>query len=180
MAVLITLPLLVSMLGSAPQPLRDPCELGIVVSEEAEHLNGGSSYRLNEGPYCKSPLRIAHDDHAARYGGTFYMAPNGIHHVEFRYSEQCGAQAVLYNAYTQEVNAAQQLQGMVRVMPDDDTAVVRQRFLQPSAQGVVLGADVGPVKRPFEMSFVLQFPYRLGPDTFNVYVPKLDRQSEQP
>jgi hypothetical protein len=170
--VTLLLPLLLARLGTAPQPLRDPCELDIVVSDEAERLNGGAHYLLNDGPYCKSPLRIAHDDHAARYGGTFYMAPNGVHHVEFRYTERCGAQVVLYNAYTQELHAADQLVGLVRVMPDDESDRVRDYFLQPSARGVVLGADIGPVKRPFELQFLLQFPFRPEPDRFNVFVGK--------
>ncbi len=173
--VLLTLPLLIAQLGDAPQPLRDPCELGIVVTEEAELLNGGSRYHINDGPYCKSPLRIAHDDHDARYGGTFYMAPNGIHHVEFRHSERCGAQVVLYNAYTQEVRAVDQLVGLVRVMPDDETDRVREYFLQPSAGGIVLGADIGSVRRPFELEFLLQFPLRPEPDRFNVFVAKQDQ-----
>ncbi len=172
MGGLIALPLAVSYLGEEPTLIRDPCEHGIVVEENAELLNGGSRYRLEGGPYCKSPLRIAHDDHDSRYGGTFFMARNGVHHVEFIYSEQCGAQVVLYNAYTQEVHAAEQIQGMVKMIPDDESQPERLRFLSPSKQGILLGADIGRVQRPFEMEFQLQFPYRVEPDRFNVYISK--------
>lgn len=163
-------PLLLAGLGAPVEPVRDPCELGIEIQQEAEYLNGGAHYAMGDGPYCTTPSLLAHDDHMARYGGTFYMAPNGIHHVEFRYSDRCGAQVILYNAYTQEVNAAEQLVGMVKVTSDDDTQPLRERFLAPSSRGIVLGADIGPIQRPFEMEFRLQFPYRPQPDWFPVYI----------
>ncbi len=171
MAVLILLPVLLGKVGDEAQMKPNPCLHGITVEPEAEWANGGANYQMGEGPYCKTPLTLAHDDHQARYGGDFYMAPNGIHHLELLYSEQCGAQVVLYNAYTQELHAARQLQGMVRVVPDDEEQPERIRFMQNSDAGLLLETDVGGIKRPFELQFYLQFPYRVEPDRFSLYVP---------
>lgn len=171
MVVLVALPLLIGYAGETPKKKLNPCLHGITVEEEAEWANGGINYRLGDGLYCKTPLTLAHGDHQSRYGGTFYMAPNGIHHLELLYSEQCGAQVVLYNAYTQELHAAKQLQGMVRVIPDDEEQPERMRFMQASEDELLLETDIGGIKRPFELQFHLQFPYRMDPNQFSLYVP---------
>ncbi len=174
MALLIVMPIVIGLGGErrADQGalLADPCLHGITVEESAERIGGGADYRVGEERYCKTPLISSHSDHNARYGGSFFMAPNGIHHVEFVYSDQCGAQVVLYNSFTQEVHAARQLLGMVRVIPDSEEEPETMRFLRPSADDILLGADIGPIQKPFELEFNLQFPYRIEPDLFNLYV----------
>lgn len=170
MVLLIIAPIVIGLGGRYTAATVDPCLHGIVVDDSAELVGGGSRYKLGKEVYCKAPISIAHSDHAAHYGGSFFHAPNNVHHLELLYSAQCGAQVVLYNSYTQEVHAADQLLGMVRVISDDEKEDDIMRFLRPSTDGVLLGANIGPVKKPFEIEFYLQFPYRVGPDKFSMFV----------
>lgn len=170
MISLIVMPIIIGLGGEKRTIGADPCLYGIVVDDNAELVGGGSRYKMGQGVYCKSPLSIAHSDHAAHYGGSFFHAPNNVHHLELLYSAQCGAQVILYNSYTQEVHAEDQLLGMVRVISDDEEEDDIMHFLRPSTDGVLLGANIGPVKKPFEIEFYLQFPYRVGPDKFNMFI----------
>ena len=170
MVLLTIIPVVIGIGGRDREPATDPCLHGIVVRDGAEQMAGGANYVVGNGRYCRAPLITAHDDHDPQHGGTFFMAPNGIHHVEFLYSKKCGAEVVLYNSYTQEINASRQLLGMVRVIPSSEEEAETIRFLRPSTKGILLAADIGSVTRPFELEFNLQFPNRVEPDMFNVLV----------
>jgi hypothetical protein len=63
----------------------------------------GAYYSLQK-PLADPAAPLAHTDHAAKHGGSFFMAPNGFHHVEgtLRGRE---FRLYLYDNFTRSVDA---------------------------------------------------------------------------
>ncbi|MFO0972923.1 MAG: heavy metal-binding domain-containing protein [Phycisphaerae bacterium] len=60
-------------------------------------------------PVCRMALAdpAAHQDHRPRHGGTFFMAPDGVHHLEGVATGQGEFRVYFYDEYTRPVGAGQ-------------------------------------------------------------------------
>jgi hypothetical protein len=116
-------------------------------------------------------MRGAHMTHEPQHGGTFFMAANKVHHLEALYSEKCGFQLFLYNAFTEPIRV-NRFRAIIKVVPSDEDEPEIIRFLSPSGDGTVLRAKMGDeVRRPFEIELYVKFPQTEQPDLFNIFVP---------
>ena len=76
-------------------------------------------------------MERAHMEHEAKVGGTFFMAPNKMHHLEATYSKECGFQLYLYNAFTRPINV-NRFRAFIKVVGEVDGEEDEFiRFLEP-------------------------------------------------
>jgi copper(I)-binding protein len=154
-----------------------PCHVPPQVTEAAEHRLGGNMYKAPEaeqhsGQTPSTPAaQGAHMMHTSLRGGTFYMAPNKMHHIEAVYTEECGFQLFLYNAFTESIHI-NRFQAFVHVFPQRDDQFDIIRFLSPAHRGTVLAATFADaVSRPFDVELYVKFPDSDEPQVFNIAVP---------
>ncbi len=157
----------------------DPsCHVPIEVTEAAESKLGGALYTgpavgLNSGHsgHSMPEMEGAHMTHEPQYGGTFFMAPDKMHHLEGVYSEDCGFQLFLYNAFTEPIHV-DRFQAFIHVFPSRDDEFDIIRFLSPSNGATVLTTEFGDaVSRPFDVDLYIKFPESDEPQLFNIHVP---------
>lgn len=163
--------------GKMKMPAPASCEAPIHISKEAERQPGGAHY---QGPAMahhknletKMPnMKGAHNDHNAKHNGAFFMAPDKIHHLEAAYSERCGFQVYLYNAFTKPISV-QRFQAFIKAIPNNDDEAEIIRFLFPNKNHTVLQARIGDsVTRPFKIELYLKFPEADDPELFSIHIP---------
>ena len=118
-------------------------------------------------------MQGAHTDHAPRHGGAFFMAPDKLHHLEGGYSDRCGFQLYLFNAFTKPIGIGC-FHAFIKAVPSRDDEPETFRFLSPNEDRTTLGARLGDlVTRPFEIELYVKFPESDDPELFNVRVPEL-------
>ena len=152
------------------------CHMPIHIKEKAEQQPGGALYKgppvMHHGKHGHSmpEMKGAHMDHASRHGGSCFMAPDKIHHLEGVYSERCGFRLVFYNAMTKPIRA-DRFRAFIKIVPEKEDEPEVIRFLSTNAQGTVLHADIGTdVSRPFEVELYVKFPESDDPQLFNIHV----------
>ena len=112
----------------------------------------------------------AHMIHASQFGGSFFMAPNKINHVEALYSDDCGFRVVFFNILTQPIRA-DRFRAMIMVIPDALDEPELHRFLSPAQDGEILSATIGDeVSKPFEIRLYVEFPEALEPELLTIRV----------
>jgi hypothetical protein len=169
--------------GKMKMPDSSACEVLIHLSEDAERQSGGALY---QGPAMahhkglegngdhgtKMPnMKGAHNDHNAKHKGAFFMAPDKIHHLEAAYSERCGVQVYLYNAFTKPIST-RRFQAFIKAIPNSDDEAEIIRFLFPNKNHTVLQARIGDsVTRPFKIELYLKFPEADDPELFSIHIP---------
>lgn len=107
-----------------------------------------------------SPGTRPHEVHVGRQGGTFFMAPDKIHHVEGRYSLDCGMELFLYDAYTRPLGVGG-FQAFYKIVPEDAGEWEKEviRFLSPAAEGAMLHAGGGhDIAGPYRIELYVKFP----------------------
>ncbi len=164
---------------------NDPsCHVPIQVTEAAELKLGGALYRGPEvehhsGHAQSMPeMEGAHMTHDPQHDGSFFMAPNKMHHLEGVYSEGCGFQLFLYNAFTENIHV-DRFQAFIHVFPSKDDELDIIRFLSPSHDSTVLMTEFGSaVSRPFEIELYVKFPESIEPQLFNILVPAAKTTTE--
>ena len=144
---------------------HEACATHVHLSEEAELKPGGALYEgplpeeasamdsmhMSHGGNMPKPaldtakvpaMAGAHNIHKGMHGGDFFMARNKLHHLETVYSDDCGFQLFLYNAFTEPVRV-QRFQAVLVVLPTEEGEGAKTvRFLAPSADGGHLHAPL--------------------------------------
>lgn len=181
--------------GKLKMPTPASCEVPIHISEEAERQPGGALYQgpatahhqnhgtktpnMTQTPgMTKTPgmtntpgMKGAHNDHNAKHKGAFFMAPDKIHHLEAAFSERCGFQVYLYNAFTKPISV-QRFQAFIKAIPNSEDEAEIIRFLAPNKNHTVLQAKIGDsVTRPFKIELYLKFPEADDPELFSIHIP---------
>ena len=157
---------------------NDPsCHVPIKISEAAELRLGGALYtgpavEHHSGHSQSMPeMEGAHMTHEPQHGGGFFMAPNKMHHLEGVYSDDCGFQLFLYNAFTEHIHV-DRFQAFVHAFPSREDEFDIIRFLSPSNGSTVLTTALGnAVSRPFQIELYVKFPESNEPQLFNFLVP---------
>jgi hypothetical protein len=163
------------------------CEDEVHLTEDAETRLGGALY---EGPMesaeampgvleampgmsDKVPeMAGAHEVHEAQRGGLFFMAPNKINHIEARYSDACGIQLLVYNAFTEPISV-ERFQAFVRIVPEDDSEWEKEvvRFLSPTGGGGILQANGdSDIEGPYRIELYVKFPESDDAELFDIPV----------
>lgn len=152
------------------------CRVHVHITEEAERQVGGALYTgpkimQHSGHSPATPeMDGAHMKHETQRGGSFFMAPNKVHHLEGVYSDECGFQLFLFNAFTKPIHV-DRFQAFVHVFPESDDEFDFIRFLSPSSDATVLTTEFGhAVSRPFQIELYVKFPESLEPQLFNITV----------
>jgi hypothetical protein len=112
----------------------------------------------------------AHKVHAGRHGGAFFMAPDKVHHIEAKYSVECGMQVFVYNAFTDPISVTR-FQGLYRIIPEDEKEWDKKvmRFLSPEGDGAFLHAPGDhDITGPFKIELYMKFPESDDAELFNV------------
>lgn len=115
----------------------------------------------------------AHMEHEAKVGGTFFMAPNKMHHLEATYSKECGFQLYLYNAFTRPINV-NRFRAFIKVVGEVDGEEDEFiRFLEPNKPHTTMQnlLDVN-LTASFEIELHLKFPESEEVELFNFSVDK--------
>jgi len=153
------------------------CAAPITIGAEAEQQLGGAHHaesqaKHHDGQEHSMPgMEGAHMVHKPQHGGAFFMAPNKMHHLEGVYSEACGFQLYMYNAFTKHIHV-DRFQAMINVVPSHDDEPDVMRFLKPSEENSVLSAAIGnAVTRPFRIDLYVNFPESDDPELFTIRVP---------
>ena len=144
---------------------HEACATPVHLSEEAEMKPGGALYGgplpkeaaatgvmdMSHGGNMPNPvpdaatmpaMAGAHNIHKGMHGGDFFMARNKLHHLETLYSDNCGFQLFLYNAFTEPIRV-QRFQAVLVVLPMEQSEDAKTiRFLAPSADGGHLHAPL--------------------------------------
>ncbi len=113
----------------------------------------------------------AHMEHEAKVGGTFFMAPNKMHHLEATYSKECGFQLYLYNAFTRPINV-NRFRAFIKVVGEvDEEEDEFIRFLEPNKPHTTMQnlLDVN-LTASFEIELHLKFPESEEVELFNFSV----------
>ena len=113
----------------------------------------------------------AHMEHEAKVGGTFFMAPNKMHHLEATYSKECGFQLYLYNAFTRPINV-NRFRAFIKVVGEVDGEEDEFiRFLEPNKPHTTMQnlLDVN-LTASFEIELHLKFPESEEVELFNLSV----------
>ena len=113
----------------------------------------------------------AHMEHEAKVGGTFFMAPNKMHHLEATYSKECGFQLYLYNAFTRPINV-NRFRAFIKVVGEVDGEEDEFfRFLEPNKPHTTMQnlLDVN-LTASFEIEMHLKFPESEEVELFNFSV----------
>ena len=153
------------------------CVPKLHITDEAEKKPGGAHYKGSvvahheNHPQQMMQMKGAHTDHSPRQGGSFFMAPDKMHHLEGDYSAKCGLRLFFYNAFTQPIRA-DRFKAFIRIVPQKDDEPEVLRFLSPSKDGSILqtliGGDVFP---PFNIEVFVKFPQSDEPQLFTIKVP---------
>ena len=153
------------------------CTVPVTVSAEAERRPGGAIHAGSHGKHHSGKkhsmpgMEGAHMDHKPRHGGAFFMASNMIHHLEGVFSDACGFQLFMYNAFTKPIHV-DRFQAMINVVPSHDDEPDVMRFLSPSEDNTVLSAAISDaVTRPFRIDLHVKFPGSDDPQLFTIRVP---------
>lgn len=153
-----------------------PCHVAPQLTHAAEMRPGGALYGAPAGGghaehNHAADMEGAHTVHTPQRGGAFFMAPNKTHHIEGVYTEECGFQLFLFNAFTQHIRV-ERFQAFVHVYPKSEDEIDIIRFLSPSNDGAMLSATFGDaVSRPFDIELYVRFPDSDEPQMFNIKVP---------
>lgn len=104
---------------------------------------------------------LPHEDHTAKHGGTFFMAPDNWHHLEGTYPEPGRFVLYVYDNYSQPL-APGSLNGRAVLAEDYDIATDRTIEsvaypLLPSRDGRSLEAHVGTQDLPTEIAVKVRF-----------------------
>ena len=98
------------------------------------------------------------------------MAPDKIHHLEGIYSDECGFRLFFYNAFAEPIRA-DRFQGLIKIIPNDQSEPEVMRFLSVSQGGAVLQSPVSEhVSRPFDIELYVKFPESEEPQLFNIKI----------
>ena len=153
------------------------CAPKLHITDEAEKKPGGAHYKGSVVAHHKNhqqqmmQMKGAHTDHSPRQGGSFFMAPDKMHHLEGDYSAKCGLRLFFYNAFTQPIRA-DRFKAFIRIVPQKDDEPEVLRFLSPSKDGSILqtlfGGDVFP---PFNIEVFVKFPQSDELQLFTIKVP---------
>ena len=153
------------------------CVPKLHITDEAEKKPGGAHYKgsvvahHNDHEKQMMQMKGAHMDHSPRQGGSFFMAPDKMHHLEGVYSAKCGLRLFFYNAFTQPIRA-DRFKAFIRIVPQKDDEPEVLRFLSPSKDGSILqtliGGDVFP---PFNIEVFVKFPQSDELQLFTIKVP---------
>ena len=153
------------------------CHVAPQLTYAAEMRPGGALYEAPAGDghaehtHAPADMEGAHTVHNPRRGGSFFMASNKMHHVEGVYTEECGFQLFLYNAFTQSIRV-DRFQAFVHVYPESEDEFDIIRFLSPSNDGTMLSATFADaVTRPYDIELYVRFPDSDEPQMFNIKVP---------
>ncbi len=153
------------------------CTPKLHITAEAESKPGGAHYKgpavTHHGNHQKpmAHMKGAHMDHKPRQGGSFFMAPDKMHHIEGVYSAKCGLRVFFYNAFTQPIRA-DRFKAFVRIIPKKEDEPEVLRFLKPSKEGSILHSSIGSdVSRPFDIEAFVKFPQNDEPQLFTIKVP---------
>ena len=113
----------------------------------------------------------AHMEHEAKVGGTFFMAPNKMHHLEATYSKECGFQLYLYNAFTRPINVNRFLAFLKVTGEIDGEEDELTLFLEPNKSYTTMHnlLDVN-LTASFEIELHLKFPESEEVELFNLSV----------
>jgi hypothetical protein len=161
------------------------CEEAVHLTNEAEKRLGGALYEgpmqgmeSMQGMSDETPeIAGAHEIHTAQHGGVFFMAPDKIHHIEARYSDKCGIQLLVYNAFTEPISV-ERFQALARIIPEDDAEWDKEvvRFLSPSAGGAVLQASGdSDIEGPYKIELYVKFPEADDAELFDIPVEQAAR-----
>ena len=123
-----------------------------------------------EGGEAMPGMTGAHEVHLGQHGGAFFMAPDKIHHVEAKYSKECGVQLFIYNAFTDPISVGR-FQAFFKIIPEDEDEWDKEviRFLSPTADGAVLHARGDhDIAGPFKIELYVKFPESDDAELFNI------------
>ena len=153
------------------------CVPKLHITDEAEKKPGGAHYKgsvvahHNDHEKQMMQMKGAHMDHSPRQGGSFFMAPDKMHHLEGVYSAKCGLRLFFYNAFTQPIRA-DRFKAFIRIVPQKEDEPEVLRFLEPSKDGSILQATIGgDVSPPFDIEALVKFPQSDEPQLFTIKVP---------
>ena len=153
------------------------CVPKLHITDEAEKKPGGTHYKgsvvahHNDHEKQMMQMKGAHMDHSPRQGGSFFMAPDKMHHLEGVYSAKCGLRLFFYNAFTQPIRA-DRFKAFIRIVPQKEDEPEVLRFLEPSKDGSILQATIGgDVSPPFDIEALVKFPQSDEPQLFTIKVP---------
>ena len=112
-----------------------------------------------------------HQDHDAKAGGAFFMAPNEMHHLEGTYSQDCGFRLFLFNAFTKPIRV-DRFKAFIKITGEiAEEEVEFIRFLSPNEKNSVLQVPLMEgLKPPFEIELNLKFPESEKVESFNFEV----------
>lgn len=137
---------------------HEACTTPVHLSEEAEMKPGGALYKgplpeeasamnsmhMSHGGNIPKPaldtagipaMAGAHNIHKGMHGGDFFMAKNKLHHLEALYSDDCGFQLFLYNAFTEPIRVHRFQAVLVVLSMEKGEGMKTVRFLAPSVDG---------------------------------------------
>ena len=191
-----TIALLVSMVGQAAADDHGKCDLNVKLTSAAEMKRGGANFKGegsampamkmtvdkdmkmsgdegmqmagSNGMKMSGDMPGAHEVHESQYGATFFMAPNQTHHIEGKYTDECGFSLVLFNAFTEPINTSR-FKAFIKFIPDDLDEPEAYRILTPNTNGSVLRGPTGPeIKGEFDIELYVLFPGEDEPTMFNI------------
>ena len=174
------------------------CKRTVALTEEAEQQLGGVHYKgkmpmkgssmkmkmdSKEGMKMKMDSKEGmkmkmdskeegmHQDHDAKAGGAFFMAPNEMHHLEGTYSQDCGFRLFLFNAFTKPIRV-DRFKAFIKITGEiAEEEVEFIRFLSPNEKNSVLQVPLMEgLKPPFEIELNLKFPESEKVESFNFEV----------
>ena len=109
-----------------------------------------------------SPTHVAtddgHQDHDPRHGGTFFMALDGIHHLEGILVPPATFRVYVYDTHTSPISGGelQKAEGKVLWGDSPDAPEI---VLRPASDGECLEAELGePARFPVTLTLLLRFP----------------------
>jgi hypothetical protein len=153
------------------------CVPKLHITDEAEKKPGGAHYKgsvvahHNDHEKQMMQMKGAHMDQSPRQGGSFFMAPDKMHHLDGVYSAKCGLRLFFYNAFTQPIRA-DRFKAFIRIVPQKEDEPEVLRFLEPSKDGSILQATIGgDVSPPFDIEALVKFPQSDEPQLFTIKVP---------
>ncbi|MBI4443941.1 MAG: hypothetical protein HY649_11290 [Acidobacteria bacterium] len=99
-----------------------------------------------------------HQDHDPRHGGTFFMALDGIHHLEGILVPPATFRVYVYDTHTSPISGGelQKAEGKVLWGDSPDAPEI---VLRPASDGECLEAELGePARFPVTLTLLLRFP----------------------
>lgn len=160
------------------------CNPMVHLTQEAEHQLGGAMYQgkipMKDGSMDMDHMKMKgmHQDHNEKMGGVFFMAPNKIHHLEATYSQKCGFQLFLYNAFTKSIRVERFQAFVIFTKESNGEKMELIRFLSPNEKNSFLQVPAQKEwKPPFEIELKLKFPESEKVEGFNFEVDEQGRFS---